>query len=476
MWRSGRGENRHCRPKHYTIPILEEGLREAGFTEIVYLAETINLLSRIYSIDPDVILIKLGNPSRDEIEQMFEVSRSVRRPIAMFVDKADAGSIQASVDAGVSALIGFIPLVDAAPLLVAVDKGFAAEEGLDVELVQEVSWSNIRDRLSIGQYQAAHLLAPMAIAATLGLRQMKRPTIASLNLAMNGNAITISPKLYDRLASIAQGDLSNPRVSARALKAAIDLRESRGEEPLTFGMTFPFSTHNYQLRFWMAEGGIDPDRDVRLIVLPPPCMVENLANGQVDGFCVGAPWNTVAEINGVGIVLHPGCAIFNPTPEKTLAISAELAESEPETVVGLIRACLKAADFIASPENRLEALAMLSRRDRVGAGAEALQRTFEGRVGSARETKDYLIFGNAASGKPDPVQAAWLYAQMVRWGQAPFSMEALQTARSVYEDAYFYRASGGSVTEKASVIGAFSGVEFNAFELEAYLRSFGSGA
>jgi ABC-type nitrate/sulfonate/bicarbonate transport system substrate-binding protein len=374
--------------------------------------------------------------------------------------------------------IGFIPLVDAASLLVAVDKGFAAEEGLDVELVQEVSWSNIRDRLSIGQYQAAHLLAPMALAATLGLRQMKRPTIAALNLAMNGNAITISPKLYERLASVAQGDLSDPSVSARALKTVINLRENRGEEPFTFGMTFPFSTHNYQLRFWMAEGGINPDRDVRLIVLPPPYMVENLAKGQVDGFCVGAPWNTVAEIHGVGIVLHPGCAIFNPAPEKTLAISAELAGSEPETVVGLIRACLKAANFIASPENRAEAVAMLSRPDRVGAGAEALQRTFEGRVGSAGVTKDYLVFGDAASGKPDPVDAAWLYAQMVRWGQAPFSMEALQTAPSVYEDTFFERASGGSVTEKTSTIGAFSGVEFNAFELEAYLRSFpvGSGA
>lgn len=177
----------------------------------------------------------------------------------------------------------------------------------------------------------------------------------------------------------------------------------------------------------------------------------------------------MAEIHGVRIILHPGGAIFNPAPEKTLAISAELAKNEPETVVGLIRACLKAADFIASPENRSEALAMLSGPDRIGAGAQALERTFEGRVGSAGVTKDYLIFGNAASGRPDPVQAAWLYAQMVRWGQVPFSLEAMQTARSVYEDAYFDQATGGSVTGKTSKISAFAGVAFNACELEAYL-------
>lgn len=372
--------------------------------------------------------------------------------------------------------IGFIPLVDAAPLLVAVDKGFAAEEGLDVELAQEISWSNIRDRLLVGQYQAAHLLAPMAIAATLGLRQMKMPTIASVNMAMNGNAITVSHKLYETLANVAQGDLSDPRVSASALKDVVDLRESRGAEPLTFGMTFPFSTHNYQLRYWMADGGVDPDRDVRLIVLPPPYMVENLAKGQVDGFCVGAPWNTVAEKNDVGIILHPGCAIFNPAPEKTLAIGVEFAENEPATVVGLIRACLKASDFIASLENRDEVLAMLARRDRVGVDVEILQRTFEGRVGSAGVVKDYLIFGHATSGRPDPVQAAWLYAQMVRWGQAPFSMEALHTTRSVCEAAYFDRATGGSLSKRASGIGAFSGVDFDASDVEAYLRSFCIGS
>src|SRR5438552_5710137 len=187
--------------------------------------------------------------------------------------------------------IGFIPLADATALLVAVDKGFTAQEGLDVELVREVSWSNIRDKLNIGLFDAAHLIAPVAIASSLGLGHVKVPIIAPFGLGVNGNAITVSPELQAASADAASGKLADPMVTARALARVVAERKQRGEEPLTFGMTFPFSTHHYQLRFWMAAG-LDRDDDVRLVVLPPPYMVESLASGQVDGFCVGAPWNS----------------------------------------------------------------------------------------------------------------------------------------------------------------------------------------
>jgi two-component system, oxyanion-binding sensor len=368
--------------------------------------------------------------------------------------------------------IGFIPLADAAPLFVAVDKGFAAEEGLDVELVREVSWSNIRDRLAIGHYDAAHLLAPMAIAATLGLSHVKAPVVASLNLAMNGNAITVSPDLHAALLDAADGELRDPLVSARALKEVIKSRETRNAEPLTFGMTFPFSTHNYQLRYWMAEGGIDPDRDLRLVVLPPPYMVENLAKGQVDGFCVGAPWNAVAADAGVGVILHPGCAIFNPAPEKTLAIRAQFAQSHPNMVEALIRACLKAADFVRAPENRDEIVTLLKRHDRVGADAQALRRTLEGRFGGGGVEKDYLIFGDDRSGRPASYQAAWLYAQMARWGQARFSVDALQSAQTVFDATFFDAAVKMRSRPETMAIAAFSGAPFDASNIDAYLDSF----
>jgi NitT/TauT family transport system ATP-binding protein len=224
--------------------------------------------------------------------------------------------------------VGFIPLVDAAALIVAVDKGFTADEGLDVELVREVSWSNVRDKLNIGLFDAAHLLAPVAIASRLGLGHVKVPIITAFGLGLNGNAITVSPELFRALKDAADGDLADPMVSARALSHVVMDRKARGEEPLTFGMTFPYSTHNYQLRFWMAAGGVDPDQDVRLIVLPPPYMVESLANKHVDAFCVGAPWNSVAVDLGIGHILHFVSEILERATEKVLAVRERWADAQ----------------------------------------------------------------------------------------------------------------------------------------------------
>lgn len=166
--------------------------------------------------------------------------------------------------------IGFIPLVDAAALIVAADKGFCAAEGLDVELVREISWANVRDKFNIGLFDAAHLLAPLAVASSLGIGHVKVPVISGFGLGVNGNAITVSPDLHAAIVAMADGDVADPLVSGRALARVVAERRAKGQEPLTFGMTFPFSSHNYDLRFWMGAGGIDPDEDVRLVVLPPP--------------------------------------------------------------------------------------------------------------------------------------------------------------------------------------------------------------
>jgi two-component system, oxyanion-binding sensor len=148
--------------------------------------------------------------------------------------------------------IGFIPLIDAAALIVAVDKGFAKAEGLDVTLAREVSWSNVRDKLNIGLFDAAHLLAPVAIASSLGVGHVKVPIVAPFNLGLNGNAITASPELHAAILREVEGDPFDPMATARALARVVAARPRSGAEPRTFGMTFPFSTHNYQLRLWMA--------------------------------------------------------------------------------------------------------------------------------------------------------------------------------------------------------------------------------
>src|ERR1700716_317344 len=242
--------------------------------------------------------------------------------------------------------IGFIPLADAAALIVAVDKDFTVDEGLDIELVREVSWSNVRDKLNIGLFDAAHLLAPVAIASSLGIGHVKVPIVAPFGLGVNGNAITVSPALYAAIAAAADGSIGDPMVSARALARVVAKRKAKGEEPLTFGMTFPFSTHNYHLRFWMAAGGIDPDEDVRLVVLPPPYMVESLANKHVDGFCVGAPWNSVAVDLGIGFILHFVSEILARAAEKVLAFQSRMAREHPDVLARLVRAHARAADFV----------------------------------------------------------------------------------------------------------------------------------
>jgi ABC-type nitrate/sulfonate/bicarbonate transport system substrate-binding protein len=376
--------------------------------------------------------------------------------------------------------IGFIPLCDAAALIVAVDRGFTAAEGLDVELVREVSWSNVRDKLNIGIFDAAHLLAPVAIASSLGLGHVKVPIIAPFALGVNGNAITVSPSLHAALSAAADGNLVDPLVSARALARVVAQRHRRGEDQLTFGMSFPFSSHNYGLRFWMAAGGVDPDEDVRLVVLPPPYMVESLASKHVDGFCVGAPWNSVAVDLGVGCILHFVCEILARATEKLLAVRARWAQENAHVLTRLVRAHRRAAAFVEDPANRDEVSAILAAPNRIGAAREVIRRSLDGEIkiapdGTMRASDRYLLVGRKDAARPDTVQAAWLYAQMVRWGQAPLSTEMLAAAKAVFRPDLFDAALGDVkpdlAGEPADGIGAFAGPAFNANDIAAHIAA-----
>jgi len=378
--------------------------------------------------------------------------------------------------------VGFIPLVDAAALIIAVDKGFAAAEGLDITLVREVSWSNIRDKLNIGLFDAAHLLAPVAIASSLGLGHVRVPITAPFNLGLNGNAITVSPDLHAAIMAEISGDRFDPMATARALSRVVAARRRRGAEPLTFGMTFPFSTHNYQLRFWMAAGGVDPDEDVRLVVLPPPYMVDSLASGQIDAFCVGAPWNSIAVDRGVGHILNFVSDILARAAEKVLAVRQTWSERNAEVLAALIRAASGAADFIAQPQNRDEVARILAQPERIGVDADVVLRTLEGRLkispdGTVRESSRYWLAGGEEAGRPDPAQAAWLYAQMVRWGQASLSPDALKTAMAVFRPDLYDAALGreGAAAVTADTVGAFAGPPFDASDIAGHLAAFEIG-
>ncbi len=374
--------------------------------------------------------------------------------------------------------IGYIPLVDATALLVAVDRGFAAAEGLSIELVREVSWSNVRDKLNIGLFDAAHLLSPVAIASSLGLGHVRVPIVAPFNLGINGNAITVSPNLFAALSCAADGDLTDPKVSARALARLVLERKKHDLEPLTFGMTFPFSHHNYQLRFWMAAGGIDPDEDVRLVVLPPPYMVESLASGHVDGFCVGAPWNSVAVDLDVGRILHFGCEIMAHVSEKVLAVRERWAEDNAGTLSALVRALARAGEFAEDRNNRSIVADIVARR--IDVAPELVVRTLSGNLKVApgdtiRPSDRYIVIGRNSASRPDPVQAAWAYAQIVRWVQAPLSEDLRAAAEKVFRADLYDAALGGKREPcRAAVrdgIGAFAGPDFDTRDIAGYLAA-----
>jgi two-component system, oxyanion-binding sensor len=381
---------------------------------------------------------------------------------------------------GESLRIGFIPLTDAAALIVAADRGFAAAQGLTLDLVREVSWSNVRDKLNIGLFDAAHLLAPVAVASSLGIGHVKVPLLVPFVLAANGNAITASPALHSALALAADGgDLADPKISVQSLARVVAERRKRGADPLTFGMTFPFSCHNYLLRFWMAAGGVDPDEDVRLVVLPPPYMVDSLSSRQVDAFCVGAPWNSVAVELGIGHILHFGSDIFARVPEKVLAVRAAWSANRDDVLKRLVAALGQAADFINDPDNLNEVVALLAAPNRVGVAPEIIERTFKGRLriapgGALRTDANYMLIGREGTARPEPLHAAWLYAQMVRWNQAPLSPDFLAAAKACFRSDLYDAAlgpNGKSSTARSDQIHAFAGPSFDADDVSAHIAA-----
>ena len=276
---------------------------------------------------------------------------------------------------------GFIALVDCAPLVMARDLGFADAEGIDLKLMRETSWANIRDRLLFGHFDIAHMLAPMPIAATLGLGPIDAPMLTPFVLNLCGNAITVTRAVHQAMAEEGPtGDLDDPRATGLALKRVIEARRRRGAPMLTFGMTFPFSSHNYELRYWLAAAGIDPDHDVRLVVVPPPLMVDAMVSGHIDGSCVGAPWPSVAVDAGVGHLVATAAKLKPGSPEKVIGTREAWAERHPETLAGLIRALDRAAAWCEDPAHVDELAERLARPDVVDAPARLIRRALARQV------------------------------------------------------------------------------------------------
>jgi ABC-type nitrate/sulfonate/bicarbonate transport system substrate-binding protein len=332
--------------------------------------------------------------------------------------------------------VGFMPLVDAALLVAAADSGIAQAHGLILELVREVSWSNLRDRLHVRLLDAAHMLAPAAIASTLGIGGVTAPMAAPLMLNLNGNALTVSARRFDEMARAAAGDLADPAVSAQALAKLVAARKASGLPPLAFAAVFGFSCHTYLLRDWMALAGIRLGEDVRLEIVPPVRTVEALASGEVDGFCAGAPWNTLAVEAGVGAILHCGVDLMADCPEKLLAWRADDMERRSEAVARLNAALIEASHWVSNESNWPALARLLAAPDRLAAPAVLIEAILRGDIVQGggrppRHVPSYIRF-DAAAIRPDPAHADLLLAAMARAGQVVVTPDLVERAQAVF--------------------------------------------
>lgn len=333
---------------------------------------------------------------------------------------------------------GFIPLVDASVLVAAAEFGFAKREGLTLELVRDVSWANVRDRLAFRQFDIAHMLSPMPIASMLGLGSNPSPTITPFSFGRGGNAITLATRLFARMQQVSGlADDATALDNALALALVVKTMKANGEPPLTLGMTYPFSSHNYEFRYWLAAGGIDPDADVRLVVVPPPMTSDALAAGAIDGFCVGAPWNMVASERDVGRIVAAKQDIWPSAPEKVLGMRPDWAETHLDTVMRLLVALDAAAQWCDRTENHDDLAEALADPRHIGAPVEIIRHVLAGEFsldarGKRRVIENYFTFHRDHASYPRPSHALWIYSQMIRWGQTSFSEEGMAAATRAY--------------------------------------------
>ncbi len=336
---------------------------------------------------------------------------------------------------------GFIKLTDMAPLAIAKEKGFFEDEGLFVSVEAQSNWKNVLDRVIDGQLDGSHMLAGQPIAAGAGFgRQAELVTAFSMDL--NGNGITVSNDVWSKMKpNVPVGEDGKPvhPISAEALKPVIDTYKNDGKA-FKMGMVFPVSTHNYEIRYWLAAAGIHPgmyskdniqgqiDADVLLSVTPPPQMPATLEAGTIYGYCVGEPWNQQAVFKGIGVPVTTNYDIWKNNPEKVFVMTKKFVEKYPNTAVAVTKALIRAGKWLDAPGNRKEAVKILSMPEYVGADevvlANSMTGTFEFEKGDKREMPDFNVFYRYDATYPFYSDGIWFLTQMRRWGQIPESKPA----------------------------------------------------
>ncbi|AHD03324.1 CmpA/NrtA family ABC transporter substrate-binding protein [Leisingera methylohalidivorans] len=364
---------------------------------------------------------------------------------------------------------GFIKLTDMAPLAVAYEQGFFDDEGLFVTLEAQANWKVLLDGVIDGTLDGAHMLAGQPLAATIGYGT-EAHIITPFSMDLNGNGITLSNEVWEmmkpNLPTNADGKVAHP-ISASYLKPVIEDFNAKGK-PFNMGMVFPVSTHNYELRYWLAAGGINPgyyspenvtgqiSAEAFLSVTPPPQMPATLEAGTISGYCVGEPWNQQAVFKGIGVPVITDYEIWKNNPEKVFGITAEFAEENPNTARAVVKALIRAAMWLDENDNanRAEAVEILSRPDYVGADAEVIANsmtgTFEYEPGDTRAVPDFNVFFRYNATYPFYSDAVWYLTQMRRWGQIAEAKPDSwydEIARSVYKPEIYLEAAKMLVDE-----------------------------
>ena len=332
---------------------------------------------------------------------------------------------------------GFIKLTDMAPLAIAYEKGYFEDEGLFVTLEPQANWKVLLDRVIDGELDGAHMLAGQPLGATIGFGTQAH-IITPFSMDLNGNGITVSNEVWAKMKKHVPHKDGKPvhPIKADYLKPVVAEYKAAGK-PFKMGMVFPVSTHNYELRYWLAAGGIHPGyysktdisgqikADALLSVTPPPQMPATIEAGTIFGYCVGEPWNQQAVFKGIGVPVITDYEIWKDNPEKVFGITKEFSEKYPNTTLALTKALIRAAMWLDANDdtNRKEAVKILAKSEYVGADYEVIANsmtgTFEYEKGDKRPLKDFNVFFRYFATYPYQSDAVWYLTQMRRWGQIP---------------------------------------------------------
>ncbi len=330
--------------------------------------------------------------------------------------------------------VAYMPLVDAAPLIVAREMGFDHAEGISLDLRPAPSWSSLRDMLAFGHVDAAHLLSPVPVAMALGLGGIATPLSAVSVLSLNGNVIGVGTQLAERLIDQGYGfDFTDAAVAGAALAKAAD-------EVLVFGVPFPFSMHVELLRYWIAGTKL-ASKQVEIRTVPPPLMAQALAGGEIDAFCVGEPWGSFAVDDSVGALLLPGKAIWTCAPEKVLAVRNDWAETEPHLLGSLMRTVWRAGRWLSNTDSRTTASEMLSRKTYLNVSPELIDRALMGEFaisahGEQRSVEGFVEFFDGAATFPWRSQAKWVAHQLALRNGLDVGTAERQAAKVFRSDLY----------------------------------------